>query len=78
MIDLNLIPEYERQFWADHYGLCKVHPAKWAVAVHHEPPRSLNPYWKEQPETWYLVCNDCHERVHSMTRTEAVRYLNGR
>lgn len=77
MIDMTLVPDYEKKFWADHYGLCKVHSNRFACTIHHEPPRSLNPDWKTQPETWHLLCDECHQHVHNISRAEAREYLNG-
>jgi len=58
---------------------CSVHPDRWMIAIHHEPPRSKNPDYKTMPETWFPVCLTCHELVHNMSRLEAEVYLkNGR
>lgn len=56
-------------------GRCILHPTHRAVALHEEPPRSLNPLWGEQPETWYPLCAKCHEQVHDMTHGKAKRLL---
>lgn len=57
-------------------GRCIIHASRRAVALHEEPPRSKNPKWYEQPETWYPVCFECHEQVQRMKREDASRLLS--
>lgn len=49
-----------------------------AVCIHHEPPRSLNPGYKTDYQTWFPVCNSCHQLVHSISRLDAGYLLNSR
>lgn len=53
--------------------LCRV---RWAVALHEEPPRSLNPEWADHPENQYHLCNTCHIKVQDMPRSEAAELLS--
>jgi hypothetical protein len=42
-----------------------------ATSLHEEPPRSLNPNWKNEPWTQFPLCNAHHEAVQSMSRGDA-------
>lgn len=75
MIDTDSLPEPEKLFWNTWKHRCIIHPWKWAVCLHHEPPRSLNPDWKTDTTTWYLVCNECHEHLHTINRKKAKEIL---
>jgi len=60
----------------DAYGSrCVIHPWAWADTLHHEPPRSLNPDYENQPWTWFPLCVQCHEIVQDMSRSQAEEYL---
>jgi hypothetical protein len=54
---------------------CCAHPTRWLVCLHEEPPKSLNPHWREMPETRYPVCDQCHNMVHRIQRIDAAYYL---
>jgi len=47
----------------------------FAVAIHEEPPRSLNPQWRDQPWTRFPVCAYCHHQLQDMPRDEAALNL---
>jgi 5-methylcytosine-specific restriction endonuclease McrA len=68
--------EYEARVAVIYGFRCIRHPARWMTTLHHEPPRSLNPKWKEQPETWYNLCHTCHQEVHNMSRKNAKALLD--
>lgn len=55
--------------------VCVACGVRWAVAVHHEPPKSLNPRHACESETEYPVCNECHERLQNMPREDAKKLL---
>jgi hypothetical protein len=52
--------------------LCGFQPA---VTLHHEPPRSLNPNWKNEPWTQFPLCDVHHDMVTGMSRYEAEELL---
>lgn len=54
---------------------CTVHRDRWMITIHHEPPRSKNPDYAEMPETWFPVCQQCHDTLHTMSRLEADMFL---
>lgn len=51
--------------------MCRV---RWAVARHHEPPKSLDPRACESDG--YPVCNECHDKLQDMQRSEAQELLS--
>lgn len=69
------IPDHEDFVWVAYSYRCVVHPMRWAVCLHHEPPKSLNPHWRDMPETWYPVCDQCHNLVHRIPRKDAGFHL---
>lgn len=48
---------------------------QYAVALHEEPPRSLNPNWKDEPWNRFPLCAAHHDAVQSMSRYEAKEML---
>lgn len=69
------IPDADINIWQAYDFQCVGHPGTYAVCLHEEPPKSKNPDWRNQPETRFPVCNDCHNLVHSMARVDAAFYL---
>lgn len=67
--------EAENVVVAEYNHSCVVHPERFSVTIHHEPPRSLNPHWRTMPETWFPLCLTCHELVHSISRKDAAYLL---
>lgn len=65
MIMLSNYSDAEREVLRAYHHSCTVHPTRFAVAIHHSPPRSVNPMYEIQPQTWFPVCAECHERAHS-------------
>ena len=55
---------------------CVAHPSQYMVCLHEEPPKSKNPNWRLEPLARFPVCNECHELVHRLSRTDAAFYLN--
>lgn len=55
--------------------VCVVCKVRYAVARHHEPPKSLNPRYACESHTEYLVCNTCHEKLQDMPRADAQKLL---
>lgn len=51
--------------WELYNFRCVCHPSRWAVCLHEDPPKSLNPRWEEEPWNRFPVCSWCHERAHS-------------
>ena len=68
--------EINKKVWEAYRNRCALHPERWAVVTHHEPPRSLNPCYKEQPWTWFPLCSDCHADAHEMNRDAFLALLN--
>lgn len=71
---IDILPE-DLPIWKAHNFKCVVHPERKAVCLHEEPPKSLNPNWKKEPEKRFPVCNECHEKVHTMNREDAASFL---
>lgn len=69
----NILPE-DLPIWQVYQGKCVLCRDK-AVTLHEEPPKSLNPKWKQMPETRYALCNHCHMEVHNMSRKDAQSLL---
>lgn len=67
--------EQEEDLRREYNGSCVVHMERPSVTIHHEPPRSLNPHWRTMPETWFPVCHECHDLVHSISRKDAAYLL---
>ncbi len=59
------IPIDEDYVWRAYNDSC-ILCGKIGVCIHHCPPKSLNPKWKERPFTWWVVCNSCHTQFHNM------------
>lgn len=55
---------------------CVLHPAHWMECIHHDPPRSLNPHYAEQPLTWFPLCAAAHAEIHEMNRDAAAGFLS--
>ena len=69
------VPEDQEFIWAVYSYRCVKHPWLWAVCLHEQPPRSLNPHWQEMPETRFTVCAECHDILHSMNNADCGIYL---
>ena len=67
---VQILNEDEIQAMAEYAYRCIFHPHQWMGTIHHEPPRSLNPRYKEQPETWFPLCTECHDRMHNLPRLQ--------
>ena len=60
----------------EEYGFtCVLCGFQYADTLHHEPPRSLNPNWKDEPWTQFPLCNAHHTAVHKMGRAEALEII---
>jgi hypothetical protein len=46
-----------------------------AVALHEEPPRSLNPNWKEEPWRQFPLCAAHHDTIQDMNRADALEII---
>jgi hypothetical protein len=75
MIDKDLYEPEELIIFRAYGDRCVIHPWAWADALHEEPPRSLNPRWKEEPEKRFPLCYECHELIQSMPRDQAAEHL---
>jgi len=66
----------EELFVFEQYGYrCVLCGFQCAVVLHEEPPRSLNPNWRDEPWTQFPLCAAHHEAVHSMPREDAEELL---
>ena len=60
----------------EQYGFrCVLCGFQYADTLHEEPPRSLNPNWKDEPWTRFPLCNAHHEAIQSMPRDEAMEMI---
>jgi len=69
------IPDNDLYIWQAYNFRCVVHPHIYAVCLHENPPKSKNPNWMNEPWTRYALCNDCHTKVHEMSRLERDAWL---
>jgi hypothetical protein len=69
------IPEPDDYIWAAYRYKCVFHPRTWAVCLHEQPPKSINPYWRLYPEWRIPLCNFCHEKVHNMPVFDATHAI---
>jgi hypothetical protein len=75
MIDVSRWNEEELFVFKQYEFRCVLHPWVWADTLHHEPPRSLNPRWIDEPWTQYPVCAECHDKLQDMPREQAATLL---
>jgi len=76
MIDKSLWSAEELMVFEEYDYRCVLCVFQSADTLHHEPPRSLNPNWKDQPWTQYPVCNAHHDALHNMNRDDALSTLD--
>jgi len=69
------ILEEDVPIWAAYNFSCTIHRERLGVCLHEEPPKSLNPHWREQPETRFVVCDECHRLLHSIRRADSAYLL---
>ena len=75
MIDKDRWSEEELIVFEAYGYRCVLCGFQYADTLHHEPPRSLNPNWKDEPWTQFPLCNAHHEAVQHMPREEAKELL---
>lgn len=68
--DLYYLHEQEQRIMNLYEGHCALCYWRTADVIHHEPPRSLNPAWREEPWTWYPLCPMCHSWAHAAPRQD--------
>lgn len=54
---------------------CVLHPERFALTLHHDPPRSLNPHYQDMPHTWWPLCGECHDLAHNLPRGEMTKRM---
>jgi len=74
MDNFELFNEKQREV-LNRYGRRCVICRAVAATLHEEPPKSLNPNWEDEPETWYPLCALHHEVIHSLSRAKAEQWL---
>ena len=75
-LDRKVLMKLEQEVIKAYRNRCAIHPERWQTCIHHEPPRSLNPRYKEQPWTFYPLCSECHADAHEMNRDAFLARLN--
>ena len=75
MIDKTRWSEEELMVFEAYGYRCVLCGFQWADTLHHEPPRSLNPRWKDELWTQFPVCAAHHNAVHEMSRDDALEML---
>jgi hypothetical protein len=76
MIDKSRWTDEELMIFDEYGHRCVICVFQYADTLHHEPPRSLNPNWENEPWTQYPVCNGHHDALHSMDRDSALQTLS--
>ena len=71
MIDKTLWTPQELMVFEEYGYRCVLCGFQYADALHEEPPKSLNPNWKDEPWHQYPLCNAHHTAIQSMSRAEA-------
>lgn len=60
----------------EEYGYrCVLCGFQYADTLHEEPPRSLNPNWRDEPWRQFPLCNAHHDAIQSMARADAEELL---
>jgi hypothetical protein len=75
MIDRSRFSPEELMVFEEYGFRCVLCGFQWADTLHHEPPRSLNPNWKDEPWTQFPLCAAHHDAVQDMPREEALELL---
>lgn len=79
-------PDDDKPIWDTYHGFCVCLDAP-GVCLHEDPPKSMNPNWKNDPKHRYLVCAKHHDLLtrHEMSRSvlemaawQARQYWSGR
>lgn len=71
MIDKSKWTSEELLVFEEYRYLCVLCGFQLADTLHHEPPRSLNPNWKDEPWTQFPLCAAHHDFVTTMNRSDA-------
>lgn len=75
MIDKSKWSDEELIVFEEYGYRCVLCGFQYATTLHHEPPRSLNPNWKDEPWTQFPLCAAHHDAVQDMPREEAQELL---
>lgn len=75
MIDKTLWTDEELMVFKAYGYRCVLCGFQYADTLHHEPPRSLNPRWKDEIWKQFPLCAAHHEAVHAMSREDAQELL---
>jgi hypothetical protein len=75
MIDKSRYTPQELMVFEAYGYRCVLCGFQYADALHEEPPRSLNPNWRDEPWKQFPLCNAHHEAIQDMTRGEAEEML---
>jgi hypothetical protein len=71
MIDKSLWSPDELLIFEAYGFRCVICGFQYAVIIHEEPPRSLNPRWKDEPWKRFPLCAAHHDVIQDMDRGEA-------
>jgi 5-methylcytosine-specific restriction endonuclease McrA len=71
VIDKTKWNDEELMVFEEYRYLCVLCGFQLADTLHHEPPRSLNPNWKDEPWTQFPLCAAHHDFVTTMSRSDA-------
>ena len=74
-IDRSRWSEQELMVFEEYDYKCVLCAFQYADTLHHEPPRSLNPRWIDEPWTQFPLCNAHHDAVTVMPRDEAMELI---
>lgn len=76
MIDKTRWSEDELFIFEQYDYRCVLCGFQFADTLHHEPPRSLNTRWIDEPWTQYPLCNEHHEIIQNQSRVLAQAELS--
>jgi hypothetical protein len=75
MIDKDRWNEQELMVFEAYDFRCVLCGFQYADTLHEEPPRSLNPNWRDEPWTQFPLCHAHHDSIQDMDRGEAEELL---
>lgn len=75
MIDKSRYSPQELMVFEEYGYRCVLCGFQYAVVLHEEPPRSLNPNWRDEPWKQFPLCSAHHDAIQEMNRGDAEELL---
>ena len=71
MINKDLWTNQELMVFEEYDYRCVLCGFQYADALHEEPPKSLNPNWRDEPWKQFPLCHAHHTTIQEMNRADA-------